>query len=94
MKLKQVLHQRQYKIQLSSEVSVLDLKYLNAMGIWSHPMDRHYLLTLKSSEDPNVDPIIFEKIFREKTGLSSNEAKIESSYGPLTFQNAVDSSWV
>ncbi|MGY3702481.1 hypothetical protein [Leuconostoc gelidum] len=63
------------------------------MGIWINPVDKHYLLTLKSGDDPNMDSVIFEKNFREKTGLTSDEAKIEAKYGPFTLQNAVDKPW-
>lgn len=94
MNLEKILHQHQYKILLSSDTPSLDLNDLNKMGIWSHPMDRHYLLTLRSNDDPNVDPKIFEKMFRETTGLTSNEAKIAPGFGPQTFQSAVDRPWV
>lgn len=94
MNLTKILYHRQYKILLSSDAPSLDLDHLNTMGIWSHPVERHYLLTLQSNEDPNVDPVTFEKLFRKKTGLTSNEAKIEPEFGPLTLQNAVDRSWI
>ncbi|KAA8324549.1 hypothetical protein FE407_08150 [Leuconostoc carnosum] len=93
MKLTNILYRRQYKIQLSSSTPNLDLKSLDTMGIWINPTDKHYLLTLKSGDDPNVDFAIFEKNFREKTGLTSDEAKIEAKDGPLTLQNAVDTPW-
>jgi len=93
MKLTNILYRRQYKIQLTASTPNLDLKALSTMGIWINPVDKHYLLTLKSGDDPNMDSVIFEKNFREKTGLTSDEAKIEAKYGPFTLQNAVDKPW-
>ncbi|MBZ6009996.1 hypothetical protein KIJ18_02905 [Leuconostoc gelidum subsp. aenigmaticum] len=81
------------KYSVSAPTPNLDLKALSTMGIWINPVDKHYLLTLKSGDDPNMDSVIFEKNFREKTGLTSDEAKIEAKYGPFTLQNAVDKPW-
>ncbi|WP_325845894.1 hypothetical protein [Enterococcus casseliflavus] len=61
MKLNDVLYRRQYKIILSSDISNLDLLYLNSLGIWSNPKDKHYILTLKVNDSPYKDPIVFEK---------------------------------
>ena len=66
MKLTNILYRRQYKIQLSSSTPNLDLKSLDTMGIWINPTDKHYLLTLKSGDDPNVDFAIFEKNLEKK----------------------------
>lgn len=93
MKWNDILHRRQYKICLSNTTQILNLNSLKHMGIWSNPTDYHYILTLKDNNDPNFDPVIFEKNFKEETGLNLDEFKIESSYGPLTLQSAVEFSW-
>lgn len=93
MDLKNILHQRQYKIVLSPESEALDLSKLQFMGIWSKLDSSHYLLTIKPQEDKFKDSFIFESKFREITGLSGEQANIEPRYGPLTFQRAVDSPW-
>ena len=93
MKLNDVLYRRQYKIILSSDISNLDLSYLNSLGIWSNPKDKHYILTLKVNDSPYKDLIVFEKKFKEITGLDSKDFTIEIKNGPLTLQSAVDSSW-
>lgn len=94
MKLSDVLYCRQYKIRLSSAMPELDLNSLKEFGIWIHPVEKQYILTLQSSDDPNKDPIVFERNFSKKTGLMSTEYEIEAKYGPMTFQGAVDDSWI
>ncbi len=93
MNLKDTLYRRQFKIILSPSTSNLDLNSLSDLSVWSNPVEHHYLLTLKNKHDPNEELVIFEKNFKEKTGLKSAEFKIEASYGPLTLQKAVDSAW-
>lgn len=93
MKLNDGLYRRQYKIILSSDIIRLDLCSLNSLGIWSNPKDKHYILTLKNNDDLYKDPVLFEKKFKEITGLGSNDFNLETKNGPLTLQGAVDSSW-
>ena len=93
MKFKDMLYRRQYKIQLCPDTPLLDLNFLKDFGIWSNPADKKYILTLQSTDDLNNDPNVFEYNFRKKTDLHSNECQIEAKYGPLTFQNGIDSSW-
>ncbi|EPH63163.1 hypothetical protein D932_02080 [Enterococcus casseliflavus 14-MB-W-14] len=94
MKLNDILYRRQYKIILSSDISSLDLSSLNSLGIWSNPKDKHYILTLKNNDDFYKNPIVFEKKFKEITGLSSKDFNLEIKNGPLTLQGAADSSWL
>lgn len=93
MTLKNTLHQRQYKIVLSTETAALNLNHLQFMGIWLNPTKNNYLLTIKPTEEQLTDPTTFEHKFRDLTGLNEQQAKIQTSYGPLNFQRAVDSSW-
>ncbi|PMD73766.1 hypothetical protein [Companilactobacillus nuruki] len=94
MKLKDILYRRQYKIELLKDVPDLKIKDLKSLGIWSNPIDKHYILTLKTANDPNETPINFENDFKKLTGLSSEDFKIEAKYGPMTLQNASDSPWI
>lgn len=93
MSLLDTLHQRQYKISLSDSVLNLDLPKLAALGNWSNPKNGLYILTIKYNDKINSNLATFEKKFREITGLTSNDYKIEARYSPYTLQSAVDSPW-
>lgn len=93
MKFNDMVHYRQYKVQLSSGTPKLDLDSLKEFGIWHNIDDEQYFLMIQSKNDPNKDPVIFEHNFIEKTGLQPNQFKMEAKYGPLTLQSAVDSPW-
>lgn len=92
MKLNNILHQRQYNITLSSE-EMLNLDKVQFMGIWSNTDSCHYLVTINPTEDKLANSITFENEFRKITGLDTTQAQIESKYGPLNLQRAVDSPW-
>lgn len=64
MKINDVLHRRQYTINLSSNTPPLDLASLSNMGVWSNPKEKHYILTLTHNDDPINDSSMFEKILR------------------------------
>lgn len=93
MKINDVLHRRQYTINLSSNTPPLDLASLSNMGVWSNPKEKHYILTLTHNDDPINDSSMFEKIFKERTGLQSKDFIYEAKHGPVTLQRAVDSTW-
>lgn len=67
MKLTNILHQRQYKITLSSKEEVLNLSKVQFMGLWSNTDDCHFLLTIKPTENKLTDPTTFENEFRQQT---------------------------
>lgn len=93
MGINNVLHRRQYKIVIDDAISGLNLDMLGDLGIWSNPKNKHYLLTLRSNEDPNTDIGAFIKTFEKKTGLTSDDFTIQSQTGPLTLQRVVYDEW-
>ena len=92
MKINDVLHRRQYTINLSSNTPPLDLASLSNMGS-GVIQKKHYILILTHNDDPINDSSMFEKIFKERTGLQSKDFIYEAKHGPMTLQRAVDSTW-
>ncbi|MGO0154220.1 hypothetical protein FGL74_01205 [Leuconostoc koreense] len=93
MGISNVLHRRQYKITIDNSISRLDLDALSDLGIWSNPESKHYLVTLRTNDDPNTDISTFITNFVKRTGLTSDDFVIKSQTGPMTLQRAVDDEW-
>ena len=76
MGINNVLHRRQYKIVIDDTINGLNLDTLGNLGIWSNPKNKHYLVTLRSNEDPNTDIGTFIKAFENSVpNRSINFAK-------------------
>lgn len=94
MQINEALNIRQYKIILAEDTEKLPLDELKELGTWINPLPKHYVVMLPSNDLPIAKPEIFEKVFREKTGLSSGKAQIEATYGPFNLQRAVEKEWI